>query len=257
MRTLESLKAGCSAKKIASAIVFSFLFVLLSACNDMKKIEPEKYFTGSQLILAKAIQSADREAILHLAKETDLNRPGAEDLTLLFFAMNECFYNNNPPERLQIITDLVHAGADPLQPQMNMPGSPAEVAAKGDKDIWLKAMLDGGLDPNARDKLHHEALIFSTIKSTNNSTLALLIKRGADINARDSLGQTPLVDAFFRSEFEKVFFLLDNGADPNPVNKQGRSFRQMVDFELQRIKKGSEYYNNLLKLKEKIDDLSQ
>jgi hypothetical protein len=79
----------------------------------MKKIEPEKYFTGSQLILAKAIQSADREAILHLAKETDLNRPGAEELTLLFFAMNECFYNNNPPERLQIITDLVHAGADP------------------------------------------------------------------------------------------------------------------------------------------------
>jgi hypothetical protein len=31
----------------------------------------------------------------------------------------------------------------------------------------------------------------------------------------------------------------------------------MVDFELQRIKKGSEYYDNLLKLKEKIDDLSQ
>jgi hypothetical protein len=29
----------------------------------MKKIEPEKYFTGSQLILAKAIQSADRESV--------------------------------------------------------------------------------------------------------------------------------------------------------------------------------------------------
>jgi uncharacterized protein len=255
MRALESLKAGYSVKKIAAAILFSFLFVLLSACNDLKKIEPEKYFTGSQLVLAKAIQSADREAILHLAKETDLNRPGAEELTLLFFAMNESFYNNNPPERLQIITDLVRAGADPLQPQMNMPGSPAEITAKGDKDIWLKAMLDGGLDPNARDKVYHEAFIFSTIKSANNSTLALLIKRGADINTRDSLGQTPLVEAFFRSEFEKVFFLLDNGADPNPVNKQGRSFRQMVDFELQRIKKDGEYYDNLLKLKDKLDGL--
>jgi hypothetical protein len=46
---------------------------------------------------------------------------------------------------------------------MNMPGSPAEIMAKGDKDIWLKAMLDGGLDPNARDKVYHEALIFSAL----------------------------------------------------------------------------------------------
>lgn len=221
----------------------------------MKKIEPEKHFTGSQLVLAKAIQSADREAILRLAKETDLNRPGGEELTLLFFAMNESFYNDNPPVRLQIITDLVRAGADPLQPQMNMPGSPAEIAAKGNRNIWLKAMLDGGLDPNAKDKVYHEALIFSTIKATNNSTLALLIARGADINTRNALGQTPLVDAFFSSEFDKVFFLLDSGADPNPVNKKGRSFRQMVDFELQRIKKGSEYYDNLLKLNEKLNHL--
>lgn len=84
---------GVSMKKRVSVIMLSFLCVLLSACNDMKKIEPEKYFTGSQLVLAKAIQAADREAIHHLAKNTDLNSPGAEELTLLFFAMNESFYN--------------------------------------------------------------------------------------------------------------------------------------------------------------------
>ncbi|MGK9174690.1 ankyrin repeat domain-containing protein [Yokenella regensburgei] len=242
-------------KKITCAIFFSFLLALLSACNDMKKIEPEKHFTGPQLVLANAIDAADRESVLRLAKVTDLKTPGAEELTILFYALNECFYNDNPPERLQIVTDLVRAGADPLQPQMNMPGSPAEITAKGDKDIWLKALLDGGLNPGAKDKLYHVPLIFSTIDSKNTSTLALLIERGADPNARNSLGETPLVDAFFSADFDKMFFLLDHGADPNPVNKQGRSFRQMVDRRISQVKKGSGYYDNLLKLDKKLKNL--
>ncbi len=242
-------------KKFASAILFSFLLALLSACNNMKKIEPEKYFSGPQLVLAKAIEEADRDSVLRLAKETDLNTPGNQELTLLFFALNECYYNDNPPERLQIVTDLVRAGADPLQPQMTTPGSPAEMTAKGDKDIWLKALLDGGLDPAAKDKLYHVPILFSTIDSKTNSTLALLIERGADINARNSLGETPLVDAFFSGEFDKIFFLLDHGADPNPVNKQGRSFRQMVDKKISQVKEGSDYYNNLMKLDKKLKSL--
>lgn len=255
MRILELLKAGFSIKKLASVMLFTFLFVLLSACNDMKKIDPEKYFSGSQLILAKAIQAADRESVLRLANETDLNTPGAEDLSLLFFAINESIYNDNSPERLEIVSDLVREGANPLQPQRKMPGSPAVIAAKGDKDIWLKALLDGGLDPNARDELYHVPLIFSTIKSTNTATLALMLERGVDINTRNSLGETPLVVAFFRGDFEKVFFLLENGADPNPVNKEGRTFRQMVDRKIQQAKEGSDYYDNLMKLDARMRSL--
>jgi hypothetical protein len=41
-----------------------------------------------------------------------------------------------------------------------MPGTPAQMMAMGDKDIWLKALLDGGLDPNSRDKLLNVPLIF-------------------------------------------------------------------------------------------------
>ncbi|VTP60339.1 Uncharacterised protein [Serratia rubidaea] len=43
----------------------------------MKKIEPEDYFTGQQLILAKAIQAGDLERVKQLAPETDLNTPGS------------------------------------------------------------------------------------------------------------------------------------------------------------------------------------
>ena len=254
---MESLKAGCSAKKIASAILFSFLFVLLSACNDMKKIEPEKYFTGPQLVLAKAIQAGDSESVIRLSKTTDLNTPGNEHFTLLFFALNEVMYNGNPQKRLDIVTELVRAGADPQQAQPNARGTPAQMMAMGDKDIWLKALLDGGLDPNSRDKLLNVPLIFSALSAKNTATLALLIERGADINTRDILGNTPLVDAFFKADLDKVSFLLDHGADPNPVNKQGRSFGQMVDRHLGQIKQGTEYYDRVVKLKEKIDSLSQ
>ncbi|MGP3593848.1 ankyrin repeat domain-containing protein [Vagococcus sp. WN89Y] len=253
---MELLKAGYSMKKFASAILICLLFTLLSACNDMKKIDPEKHFTGAQLALAKAIQAADRESILKLAKNTDLNTPGNEQLTLLFFALNEAMYNDNPPVRLEIVTDLVRGGADPQQAQPNMPGTPAQMMAMGDKDIWLKAILDGGLDPNSRDKLLNVPLIFSALDSKNTATLALLIERGADVNSRDYLGETPLVDAFFRADFDKVHFLLDHGADPNPVNKQGRSFRQMVDKNLQQVKKGTEYYDKVIEVREKINSMS-
>lgn len=255
MRILVLLKAEFSMKKLMPLILLSFLFFLLSACNDMKQIDPEKHFAGPQLVLAKAIQAADRGSVLRLVKETDLNTPGSDDLTLLFFAINESIYNDNPPERLEIVSDLVREGADPLQPQRNMPGSPAEIAAKGDKDIWLKALLDGGLDPNARDKPYHVPLIFTTLESKNTATLALMLERGVDINTRNSLGETPLVDAFFKGDFDKVFFLLDHGADPNPVNKQGRSFRQMVNRKIQQVKEDSDYYNNLKKLDAKMHSL--
>ncbi len=257
MRILESLKVGFSMQKLISVMLFSFLLVLLSACNDMKKIDPEKHFAGPQLVLAKAIQAADSESVLRLSKVTDLNTPGHEQLTLLFFALNEAMYNSNAQKRLDIVTELVRAGADSQQAQTNMPGTPAQMMAMGDKDIWLKAMLDGGLDPNSRDKLLNVPLIFSALNSKNTDTLALLIERGADVNTRDTLGNTPLVDAFFKADLDKIDFLLEHGANPNPVNKQGRSFSQIVDKHLQQIKKGTEYYNKVSELKEKIHSMSQ
>ncbi|MGF6435636.1 ankyrin repeat domain-containing protein [Kosakonia sp. 1610] len=249
---MESLKVGISMKKLVFTLLFSFLLVLTSACNDMKKIEPEKHFTGPQLALAKAIEAADRDSVSSLSKETDLNTPGKEQLTLLFFALNEAMYNDNSPERLDIVTDLVRAGADAQQAQPNMPGTPAQMMAMSDRDIWLKAMLDGGLDPNSRDKLLNVPLIFSAVSSKNIDTLTLLIERGADVNVRDSLGNTPLVDAFLKDDLDKVLFMLDHGANPDVVNKQGRSFKQIVDRHLQRIKQGTEYYEKVQQLKEKL-----
>ncbi|WBF44876.1 ankyrin repeat domain-containing protein [Serratia rubidaea] len=236
---------------IGIAVVFCGL-ILLAGCNGLKKIEPEDYFTGQQLVLAKAIEAGDLEKVKQLAPETDLNTPGEQDLTILYFALNETYYNNNPKPRLQIVTALVKEGADPLQPLPRGMASPAEMVSMGDKDIWLKALLDGGLDPNARDRNHNEAIIYNTLKARNTNTLALLIMRGADVDARDILGQTPLVEAFFSNRFEHVIYLLEHDANPDPVDKNGRGFAALVQRRIKKSQPDTEYHQNCLRLRDKM-----
>ncbi|WP_235082282.1 ankyrin repeat domain-containing protein [Serratia rubidaea] len=236
---------------IGIAAVFCGL-ILLAGCNGMKKIEPEDYFTGQQLILAKAIQAGDLERVKQLAPETDLNTPGEQDLTILYFALNETYYNNNPRPRLQIVTTLVKAGADPLQPQSDGMASPAEMVAMGDKDLWLQALLDGGLSANAKNKQWGTAIIFDTLRAKNTATLAILIEHGVNINSRNSLEETPLMAAFLSNRFEHVNYLLDHGADPNPVNKLGWVFASLVQDSIKDSRPETEYHQNCLRLRDKM-----
>ncbi|WBF44874.1 ankyrin repeat domain-containing protein [Serratia rubidaea] len=215
----------------------------------MKKIVPEEYFTGQQLVLAKAIEAGDLERVKQLAPETDLNTPGEQRLTPLFFAINEAMYNDNPANRLAIITALVSAGADPLPQGKN---SPALWMVRADKDIWLKAMLDGGLSPDARDKDNDEPIIHQTMYAKTTDTLALLVARGADVDARDSLGETPLMAAFFNNSFEHANYLLDHGADPNPVNKKGWILASLVQDGIKDSRPETEYHQNCLRLRDKM-----
>lgn len=77
------------------------IVILLPGCNwDVEK-GPRDYFSGSQLFLAEAIERGDTSHVKKLVATTELNKPGKEDMTLLFWALMNTLYDKKTQPRLQ------------------------------------------------------------------------------------------------------------------------------------------------------------
>ncbi len=203
-------------------------------------------------MLAKAIEQGEVDQVKKLAPETELNKPGQQDMTLLFWALSNAINDKKTAPQLEIITDLVTAGADPLQPRPAGGSSPAEFVLKGDSGDWIRAMLDGGLSPDARDKIHHQPILFETIKAKNTETLKAMLDHGANIDITDSLGNTLLIEAFDFGEYDHVLLLLERGADPDFRGKFGWTMGNQLQRFLDRSKANDEHHQDLIKIKEKL-----
>ncbi|OJH81899.1 ankyrin repeat domain-containing protein [Serratia marcescens] len=238
-------------KRMLMALTLILTTFMIQGCKKDMDYKPQNFFEGKQLEIAQLIydgnESGLKQALSGISKE-DMNRPAKAEMTLLFWAVLNSIYDRNSNPRLRIITDLVNAGADPLQPRTEGGSSPAEYVLKADSGIWIKAMLDGGLSPNSKDRVFNEPLIFETRKAKNTETLKVMIERGANINIRDSLKQTLVMAAFFRSSFGHVELLLNSGADPNPVDINNLSLLTVVKRQIKDTKEGSEYNNECKKI---------
>lgn len=173
-------------------------------------------------------------------------------MTLLFWALMNTLYDKKTQPRLQIVTELIKAGADPLQPRPNGKSSPAEFVLMADSGEWIKAMLDGGLSPNAKDKIFDEPIIFETIKAKNTRTLEVMLDKGSNIDVADSLGETLLIDALDYGAYDHVLLLLQRGANPEIKAESGWSMGNQLQLELDRAKEGSELYKKLDEIKEAL-----
>ena len=223
--------------KIIIAIFISILLFLIQGCDKSRVLKPGDFFAGKQLEIAEIIYNGDEQALeqeLPLISEEALNAAGKEKMTLLYWAMINAAGDNASSRRTQIITTLVRAGADPLQPQPNMPGSPAELAMKAEKSIWIKAMLDGGLSPDARDRLGNKPIIFQSIWAKNTDTLKTLLDYGANINITNTLGDTVLIDALDAHSFDHVILLLERGADSSIKGSSGWTMGNQLQRYLER-----------------------
>ncbi|WP_368267308.1 ankyrin repeat domain-containing protein [Enterobacter cloacae] len=230
---------------------FVILFsLLIQGCKQDMDLNPQDYFSGQQLVLAEDIQRGDIDGVEKLAPQTDLNKSGKQDMTLLFWALGNSINDNKTPSRLKIVTLLVKSGADPLQPRPQGKSSPAEFVLNADSADWINALLDGGLSPDAKDKTFHEPIIFETIKAKNTDTLEALLDRGANINITDSLNSTLLFEALNYHAYDHVMLLLKRGADTEIRAKNGWTMGNQLQRYLERAKEGSDEYKKLNEIKE-------
>ena len=101
----------------------------------------------------------------------------------------------------------------------------------------VKLFLENGADPNAIEQnLNHWPVIYEAISGGYGSKVEiidLLIKHGADANAKIYSNEyqdtiTPLMFAVQRGYWHSCIALLENCADPNYQNKEGKSIKAMV-----------------------------
>lgn len=211
---------------IRKIISFPLLFSLLTlqACDDMKKIHPEDYFSGSQLQLAQAIEDGNVDEVEKLSTQTDLNKPGEKGLTLLYYTLSEA--SRKDVNRLNVMSVLVKHGADPLQYVADM-GSVATNTAGYSDPVFVKALIKGGMGKNARFK--STPIIFYSTNEQAFPTLKYLVEIGADVNAKDGLGQTAIFEGIYGEQYDQVEYLLNHGADANITNINKLTFNQLVD----------------------------
>ena len=123
-----------------------------------------------------------------------------------------------------VVQLLVKHGADVKQQDMDYL-TPLHFASFNQHLESVRVLLNHGADVNAQDRecstpLHH-VLCDSLISEDGFKVIQLLLKHGTDVNTREK--NPPLHFASYNQHLELVRELLDNGADVNAEDSEGRT----------------------------------
>src|SRR5438128_9660728 len=190
--------------------------------------------------VAHAIVKNDQNAIRAAAKALpDLQAPGRDGTTLLYFAVTQSWQR---PELVESVKTLLSLGADPNYTNGQRNSFAMFHAVHASADV-LRAMLEAGGNPNARDELGHPMILMNWYlgyyPDQARSRLDLLLDRGADVNSAmpasewSDSGYTLLL---YRTKmglddhlaYADALSLLERGADPNRAGADGMTFGKML-----------------------------
>ena len=232
------------------AVVWCFVAVYMSmerGEEHQRQLREEqrsgKWDFGDQPALfavAQAVVKNDQDAIRAPAKALpDLQAPGRDGTTLLYFAVTQSWQR---PELAEAVRTLLSLGADPNYTNGHRESFAMGNAVHASAPV-LRAMLEAGGNPNARDEFGRPMILMNWYlgyyPDQARSRFELLLDHGADVNsampesASDSAGYTLLLYRTNMGLDDKLAYadalaLLERGADPNRAGADGMTFGKML-----------------------------
>lgn len=200
-----------------------------------------EFFEGPALDLGVAIETARLEQVARLASEVPLNTHHLKHMTFLHFALLK--------QQPKAITLLVKKGAEP-QIEVKGLGTALGCAIMAEKTTFLRAFFEAGVSPNLLDG-HGMPYFFHAAVKEDMSALKLFIVRGANLNLATPAGRTAVLHAFFRTRYDQVAFLIEQGVALETPTSQGVTLANALQKELlhQQVNPQTLAYQKLVELK--------
>jgi ankyrin repeat protein len=123
---------------------------------------------------------------------------------------------SNHPDTEELVNALLASGANP-----NLQDKEGKTALMHLAFFHPNFPLRDGVNPAIKDFYGRDALFYC--RGADKSMIEYLVSKGCRIDEQDKGGYTPLSWAAYWSREDTVLALLDNGADPNIPDKEGRS----------------------------------
>lgn len=221
------------------------LILLTGSCDQVNTrrmtLEPERFFEGRELALARAVQANQLDEVRRLAKDVELNQFHKENMTPLIWAMLI--------DREKSFRELLRLGANPnLKDGQNV--QPVAIAAgSSDNNKYMKILLENGGDPNSWQK--DKPAIHNAFDREYYKNVAMLIAAKADINIRDKQDDTILISAGYQERFDKAIEFIQAGADVH-VTSDGGGIALEVQESTPNV--GSKTYEDQARLKKILMD---